>query len=659
MIRIVDYIHESGLVPECRGWGRTITESHRIRLDDRGLGFARIALSSEENEIGGIFMMGRFLLALIALVIALLSGHPVFAQGVTDLRAFEKRCTSCHGNPSVAQAPDGLALRKLTPEAVYAAITTGATHAKLAEVSDDEKRMIAGYLGGRKVDAARLTDAKLMSNPCPVNPVIKSLTSEPMWNGWGADLTNARMQSAKAAGLTADDVPKLKLKWAFGLPAAEIMWAQPTIAAGRVFVGADSGGIYSIDEESGCVHWSFQADAGVRNAITIRAIKGQGAAKYAVYFGDIKANVYAVDAATGKQIWKTKVEDHPAARITGSPIGYEDRLYVPVSSTEERAAGYSTTYPCCSFRGSVAALDANTGKQIWKTYIIPDAPQPRKKTAAGVQLLGPAGGAIWDTPTLDPAHHALYIGTGDAYTETEQPIKTTDGIMAINMDTGKVLWSAQDTSNDVWLAGCGAQNTSENCPKDIGPDYDFGSSPILRSLPNGHRILVAGQKDGIVWAHDPDEQGAVVWKTQLVDKIVRGVITFGGAADEQNAYFGLSTGGIEAVQLSNGEKKWFAPIQSAQEGRGSGQSAAITAIPGVIFSGGWDGTLRAFSTSDGHPLWQYDTMQEVKTVNGIPAKGGSMGAPGPTVAGGMLFVGSGYTFGAGATGNLLLAFSVR
>jgi polyvinyl alcohol dehydrogenase (cytochrome) len=162
-----------------------------------------------------------------------------------------------------------------------------------------------------------------------------------------------------------------------------------------------------------------------------------------------------------------------------------------------------------------------------------------------------------------------------------------------------------------------------------------------------------------VWAHDPDEQGAVVWKAQLVDKIVRGVITFGGAADEQNAYFGLSTGGIVAVQLSNGEKKWFTPIESAKEGRGNGQSAAITAIPGVIFSGGWDGTLRAFSTADGHPLWQYDTTQEIKTVNGIPAKGGSMGAPGPTVAGGMLFVGSGYTFGAGATGNLLLAFSAQ
>ncbi len=604
-------------------------------------------------------MMRKFLLFVTLLGSTLLSSHAAFAQGTTDLRAFEKRCTTCHGNPSVSQAPDGLALRKLTPEAVYAAITTGATHAKLSDVSDDEKRMIAGYLGGRKVDAAKLTDAKLMSNPCPANPAIKSLAADPMWNGWGADLTNARMQSAKAAGLTANDVPKLKLKWAFGLPAAEIMWAQPTIAAGRVFVGADSGAVYSIDEASGCVHWSFQADAGVRNAITIRAIKGQGAAKFAVYFGDIKANVYALDVATGKQIWKTKVEDHPAARITGSPVAYEDRLYVPVSSTEERAAGGSTTYPCCTFRGSVAALDANTGKQVWKTFIIADAPQPRKKTATGVQLWGPAGGAIWNSPTLDPAHHALYIGTGDAYTETEQPIKTTDGVMAINMDTGKVLWSAQDTPNDVWLAGCNPQNPSENCPKDIGPDFDFGSSPILQTLPNGHRILVAGQKNGIVWAHDPDEQGAVVWKTQLVEKIVRGLITFGGAADEQNAYFGLSTGGIVAVQLSNGEKKWFAPIESAREGRGNGQSAAITAIPGVIFSGGWDGTLRAFSTVDGHPLWQYDTMQDVKTVNGIPGKGGSMGAPGPTVAGGMLFVGSGYTFGAGSTGNLLLAFSAQ
>lgn len=603
-------------------------------------------------------MARHFSLICTGLIAALLAAGSACAQGVADLRLFEQRCTSCHGNPSTPKAADGLQLRKMTPEAVYAAITTGPTHANLAGITDEDKRMIAGYLGGRKVDAARLTDAKLMPNQCSANPPIDSLSASPLWNGWGPDATNARFQPAKAAGLSADEVPRLKLKWAFGFPAAEIVWGQPTIAAGRVFIGVDTGAVYSLDAASGCVHWSFQAEAGVRNAITIGPVKGQGAAKYAVYFGDLKANVYAVDAVSGKQLWKVKVEDQPVARITASPILYEDRLYVPVSSSEERAAGYSTTYPCCTFRGSVVALDVNTGKQAWKSYIISEAPKPTKKTAAGVTLWGPAGGAVWDTPTLDPAHHALYIGTGDAYTETEQPLKTTDGVVALNMDTGKLLWSAQDTENDVWLAGCGPQSTSENCPKDIGPDYDFGSSPILRTLPNGRRILVAGQKSGIVWAHDPDKQGAVVWKAQLVDKVQRGVITFGGAADEENAYFGLSTGGIAAVQLATGEKKWFTPIAQSQGQRG-GQTAALTEIPGVIFSGGWDGMLRAFSTADGHPLWQYDTLQDVKTVNRVAAKGGSMGAPGPTVVGGMLFAGSGYTFGAGTTGNLLLAFSAQ
>jgi polyvinyl alcohol dehydrogenase (cytochrome) len=604
-------------------------------------------------------MARQFLLICTGLIIALLATGSACAQGVADLRLFEQRCTSCHGNPSTPRAADGLQLRKMTPEAVYAAITTGPTHASLPGVTDDEKRMIAGYLGGRKVDAARLTDAKLMPNQCPTNPPIDSLSASPLWNGWGPDATNARLQPAKAAGLSVDEVPKLKLKWAFGFPAAEIVWGQPTIAAGRVFIGVDTGAVYSLDAASGCVHWSFQADAGVRTAITINPVKGQGAAKYAIYFGDLKANVYAVDAVSGKQLWKVNVEDQPVARITGSPILYEDRLYVPVSSSEERAAGYSTTYPCCTFRGSIVALDANTGKQAWKSYIISEAPKPTKKTAIGVTLWGPAGGAVWDTPTLDPAHHALYIGTGDAYTETEQPLKTTDGVVALNMDTGKVLWSAQDTENDVWLAGCGPQSTSENCPKDMGPDYDFGSSPILRTLPNGRRILVAGQKSGIVWAHDPDKQGAVVWKAQLVDRLQRGVITFGGAADEQNVYFGLSTGGIAAVQLATGEKKWFTPIAAESQGQRGGQTAALTEIPGVIFSGGWDGMLRAFSTTDGRPLWQYNTLQDVKTVNGVAAKGGSMGAPGPTIAGGMLFVGSGYTFGAGTTGNLLLAFSAQ
>jgi len=579
-----------------------------------------------------------------------------FAQGIADLRLFEQRCTSCHGNPKgPAGAPDGVQLRKMTPEAVYAALAKP-SHPQLQGVSDDEKRMIAGYLGGRKVDVAKLTDARLMPNQCAANAPLGDPAKGPSWNGWGADLANSRFQPAKAAGLTADQVPNLKLKWAFGFPAAEIMWGQPTVAAGRVFIGVDTGAVYSLDAATGCVYWSFQSDAGVRNAITIAPIKGQGSAKYAVYFGDVKGNVYAVDAASGKSLWQAKVEEQPVARITGAPVLYEDRLYVPVSSSEERAAGYSNTYPCCLFRGSVVALDANTGKQIWKSYIIPDPPKPTAKTSAGVQQYGPAGGAVWNTPTVDAKNHALYIGTGDAYSHPAP--KGTDAVMALDMATGKVLWSAQDTEDDAWLAGCGPQSTSENCPKDMGPDFDFGSSPILRTLPDGRRILVAGQKSGMVWAHDPDKQGALVWKIQLVDKLAIGMITFGGAADGQNAYFGLRTGGVAAVQLTTGQKKWFAPIELSQApALHGGQTAAITAIPGVVFSGGWDGVLHAFSAGDGHELWQFNTIQDFKTVNGVPSRGGSMGAPGPVVAGGMLFVGSGYTFGAGTTGNVLLAFS--
>jgi polyvinyl alcohol dehydrogenase (cytochrome) len=373
-----------------------------------------------------------------------------------------------------------------------------------------------------------------------------------------------------------------------------------------------------------------------------------------------------LDAATGKVLWKVKVDEHPISRVTGAPTLYQDRLYVPISSLEERAAGISTVYPCCTFRGSVVALDANTGRRIWKTYVISEPPKPVGKSSKGIQRWAPAGGSVWNSPTIDAARNAIYIGTGDAYTEPAPP--TTDAIMALEMDTGKVLWTVQDTPNDAWLSSCEGSKISENCPKDMGPDFDFGSSPILRTLSDGRRILVAGQKSGMVWAHDPDRQGAVVWKAQLVEKLALGMITFGGAADEQKAYFGLRTGGVAAVQLATGERRWFTPVRRLEAAAPSGEAgvpsptgetAALTAIPGVVFSGGWDGVLRAFSSEDGRLLWEYNTLREFETVNRVAAKGGSMGAPGATVAGGMLYAGSGYVFGAGTPGNVLLAFSVK
>ena len=598
-----------------------------------------------------------------SLVMLTATADKALAQSTVGLRLFETKCASCHQSSQNKKAPDASRLRKMTPEAVYA-VFSKASHAQIQGLSDDDRKMLAAYLGGRKLGITEIADAKNMPNQCTSDPPMGDITAGPMWNGWGVDPTNnARFQPASAAGLSAAQVPSLKVKWAFGLPLAEEAHSQPTIAGGRVFLGSDAGTVYSLDAGNGCVYWSFQADGAMRVAPSIAPVTGAGSTKYALYFGDQKANMYSIDADTGKLLWKVRVDEHPVAQITGAPTLYEGRLYVPMASAEERTGGLSMTYPCCTFRGSVTALDAKTGKQAWKTYIIPDPPKLTKKSAKGVRHYAPAGGAVWAAPTIDTRHHALYIGTGDAYTEPAG--KTTDAVMALDMDTGKVLWSVQDTEDDAWLSGCGGGGTdnpdgiSENCPKPLGPDYDFGSSMILRTLPDGHRVLVAAQKSGMVWAHDPDQNGKLLWKVQLVDKLALGMITFGGAADDQNAYFGLRSGGIAAVSLRTGEKKWFTRLPGqVPRGPEQGQTAALTVIPGVVFSGGWDGILRGFSTEDGHQIWEVNTAHDYKTVNGVKANGGSMASAGPTVGGGTLFVGSGYLFGAGGKpGNVLLAFT--
>jgi polyvinyl alcohol dehydrogenase (cytochrome) len=497
---------------------------------------------------------------------------------------------------------------------------------------------------------ARAQDAAQMPNRCGTSPAITSLAS-PSWNGWGADAGNTRYQPAAAAQLSAADVPRLTLKWAFGFPGARAVSGQPAIVAGRVFVSADNGYLYALDSASGCVYWSFHTDAMVRSSVTVeRPAAGR---PYAVFFGDARANVYALDAASGAPLWKVHVEDHPSARITGGVRFFEGRVYAPVASSEEGAGG-NPAYQCCTARGSVVALDAATGTQVWKTYTIPDAPKPTTKNAAGTQLWGPSGAGVWNSPTIDPRRRALYVGTGNAYSAPAAP--TTDAIVAMDLDSGRILWSVQGTKDDVWLAAC----LREPGP-DCGPDQDFGSPPILRTLPDGTSLLVAGQKSGNVWAFDPDRKGAVVWRSPLVSNTTEfgGKIVWGGAADEQAAYFGLGQGGIAAVRLRDGQRQWFAPLQPAGTPPRPGQDGALTAIPGAVISDGWDGVVRVLSSADGHALWDYNTMRDFDTVNHVPAHGGSMGAPGPVVAGGLLVVPSGYVgVRNGAPGNVLLVFGV-
>jgi polyvinyl alcohol dehydrogenase (cytochrome) len=601
-----------------------------------------------------------FAIVVAALLVFVVGASAQTASGT--IRLFEERCATCHRNPGVAraagaeQAPDIDALRKLSPDTVYAAMTMSPTPAHTqaqVDLTDIVKRGFAEFVGGRKLGSVPSGDPKAMPNQCSAAAKFTNPSAGPSWNGWSADSTNARFQSAKAAGLSAAQVQNLRLKWAFGLPNAASMYSQPTIAGGRVFFGADTGYVYSLDAKSGCVAWGFQAAAGVRNAVSVGPVKGHGPSAFAAYFGDLRGNVYALDAATGKALWIVSADPHPLAAVTGSPILFKGRLYVPLASREE-AAGGGPDYPCCTFRGSIVALDADTGKQVWKTHIISDEPKPTKKNSRGVQLYAPSGAGIWDTPTIDEARDVMYIGTGDAYSRPVSSMNT-DAIMALDLATGKPRWAVQHTPDDAWLVGCETNTPSENCPSNIGPDYDFGMSPMMRALGDGRTIVVTGQKSGEVFAQDVRD-GKLIWKATLVDRLARGEITFGGAADDQNAYFGTRSGAIWALDLKSGEKKWSTPIAPTAQ-RQSGQTAALTVIPGVVFSGGQDGVLRALSTTDGKQLWQFDTLRDFTTVNGVAARGGAMGAPGPTIAGGMLFLGSGYTgLGNGRGGNVLLAF---
>jgi polyvinyl alcohol dehydrogenase (cytochrome) len=564
---------------------------------------------------------------------------------------FEQNCAACH-TAEATSAPARADLAKLTPEAIFLALSSGKMRVQAASLNEAAKRSIAEFLTNAKLNLVQVASTKQMPNQCPANPAFTLAANQPAWNGWGAGVINTRFQNAPST-LTAAQIPNLKLKWSFGFPGVSQVYGQPAVAGGRLFLGVDTGFVYSLNADTGCVYWSFAADAGVRTTITIARLND----RYAAYFGDLRANAYAIDAHTGELIWKTRVDNHAASRITGAPQLFENRLYVPVASGEEGSAG-APGYQCCTFRGSIVALDAANGRQIWKSYTIPDEPKPTTKSSKGVQLYAPSGGAVWSAPTIDAKRRVVYAGTGDAY--SEPAAATTDAIVAFDLDTGKMLWSVQDTANDVWVATCMQPAKPEPCPKDAGPDQDYGSPPQLVALPDGRTILVAGQKSGNVWAHDPDKKGAVLWRTALVKNTTEfgGKIVWGGASDMQTAYFGLGPGGIGAVQLRDGERKWFTELTPAPAlARYAGQDGALTAISGAIFSGGWDGVLRALDTATGRVIWEYNTVQSYTTINNVSARGGSLSVGGPTVAGKMLYVGSGYTgVRAGMPGNVLLAF---
>jgi polyvinyl alcohol dehydrogenase (cytochrome) len=606
-------------------------------------------------------------LALFLFVCAGIGSGPGWAQDASAL--YKTYCSRCHEADDESRAPGRGIMTQMTAEQILVSLEKGTMSAQGTERSRAERRVLAEYLSGKRLAGEGL-------NPIPKSAFCSALpgrdgniASGPSWNGWGNGIGNSRFQPAAAAGISAREVPRLKLKWAFAFPGASSGGSQPVVFGGRVYVGSWEGEVYSVDAKTGCIHWMLETESGVPSAIVLGNIGG----RLTAYFGDLAANVYAADAKTGKVLWKVKVDEHPLARVRGAPVLYQRKLFVPVSAREESQVG-DLKYPCCRFRGSVLALDAASGKQIWKTYMISEEARPTQKNKIGTQLWGPSGVAIWLAPTVDTRRNALYVGTGNDYSSPSTNL--SDSIVALDMKSGKIRWARQMTQNDVWNASCRqGDRDPKTCPDPDAPDFDFSASPTLVNLKSGRQLLLQGQKSGIVYALDPDREGKTVWQQRVGKGGTQGGILFGPAADGKRLYVAISDlerkgreanpdvgGGMVALKLGGGERLWTTPHPPCGNRKPCApvQGAAVTAIPGAVFSGSIDGHLRAYSTKDGKIIWDFDSVREYTTVNGVVAKGGSFYNGGPAVAGGMLFTASGYSHHGGIIpGNVLLAFSVN
>lgn len=597
---------------------------------------------------------------------ALLASATAFAQAPDGAVIYQKSCASCHQQPGAdSRAPNREGLRQFSPESILTALTTGNMYRQGYELSDVEKKSVAEFLAGRAVGSA--TPIAESARCTSAAPAMSDPTKGSNWNGWGGTVTNTRYVPADKGGITAPLVPRLKLKWAFGLPGVTSARAQPVVVGGRVFISSESGDVFALSAKTGCIYWVVHAQSGIRTAVSVGQYKtSSGSNAWGVFVADGIANAYGIDAMTGKQIWTKHVDEHPGARATGSPVYYNGRVYVPLAGLNEEGQGSRLTYECCTFRGSVTALDASTGAQIWKTYTITEEPKKRGVTKEGVQAWGPSGGGIWSAPTIDARRRVLYVSTGNGYSDPQQP--TTDAVIAMDLDKGTIKWVAQPVPKDVWMMGCQAKNPDNpRCPAEQGPDHDFSASPMLAKKSDGKDILIIQSKSGMAYAFDPDKNGAKVWEYKTSGGSGLGG-QWGGAVDGKLAYFGVNgtlsqtPGGMRAVKIDTGEEVWSKPPEAklcgTQRGCSAAQGAALTAVPGIVFSGSGDGGIRAYATDDGTLIWSFDTNKEFTTVNGVKANGAAMDGPGAAVSDGMLYINSGYGGLVGRPGNVLLAFGV-
>lgn len=497
----------------------------------------------------------------------------------------------------------------------------------------------------------------------------------PRVNGWGIDVRNQRFINDTAAGITPQNIQSLRTKWVFALPDTDAPRFLPLITANTVVIADGEGVVYALARDNGCEIWRFDADSMVRTAL--RYVKTPN--RHLLVFGTMDAHVIALDLLTGKQHWKTLASGHEQAMVSGSSVDHRGVIYQAVSSWE-LAWAVNPFHGCCTFRGPIVALNAQTGALKWQAHTIEVEPVVHQARWLLPDRMGPSGAPVWSQPTIDAARGVLYVGTGENY--SSPATDTSDAILAFDLDTGAMRWKQQLLANDAWNVSCELP-FDYNCPAERGMDLDFGAPPVLATF-NDKDYIIAGQKSGFVYALEPDANGKELWRQKAGNGGKAGGVHFALAVDEQRGrvyapisdrdvgFYGDNPPGepqpsLKAYNIETGELLWNTKAPGdCLDSKGHaikkcfiGFSAAPTATDRVVFAPTLDGVIRAFDASTGEALWQFNTLREFDAVNADKAQGGTIDYGGVFLDAGELFVSSGYGMVGQMDGNAFIVMSVK
>src|SRR5580658_2499146 len=352
------------------------------------------------------------------------------AAAVSGEAVYQRRCASCHDSASET-APPRDALKQLSVARILRTLDFGVMVNVAYVLNREEREAVANYLGVQRPDAPVPPQAY-----CADRTVNIGASPNPIWNGWGPDLSNTRYTTS--SGITLSQVGKLKLKWAYGFEGDVSAFGAPTVLGHTLFVGSAGGAVQALSTDSGCVRWLYQASGPVRSAM-VAVPNGD---KHVLVFTDLTGWAYGVEAESGQLLWKKKPNPHESARLTASAAVHDGVVYIPAASWEETRSS-NPDYPCCTFRGNVLAVRAKDGSEVWNTYVIHEKPKAIPKTPGSIGTLGPSGAGIWASPTLDEKRGLLYVATGDNF--SSPPTDTSDAVMALDLKTGRIVWSKQIT----------------------------------------------------------------------------------------------------------------------------------------------------------------------------------------------------------------------